>query len=111
MHNKQRRDTLFLRKPIYTTMRLYILPAAFAFLIATSSLSLIPANARAQKPAGPADAATIMKRKQVPILCYHQIRDWRPTDSKTSRDYIVPEAAFRAQIKMLADSGYHTISP
>ena len=58
-----------------------------------------------------ADAATILARKEVPILCYHQVRDWRATDSKTARDYIVPVAAFRAQMKMLADSGYHTILP
>ena len=57
------------------------------------------------------DAAMILKRKEVPILCYHQIRDWRQTDSKTSKDYIVPVEAFRLQIKMLADSGYHTILP
>jgi peptidoglycan/xylan/chitin deacetylase (PgdA/CDA1 family) len=55
--------------------------------------------------------AAIMARKQVPILCYHQIRDWRPTDSKVSKDYIIPIAAFKAHIKMLADSGYHTILP
>ena len=29
-----------------------------------------------------ADAATILKRTEVPILCYHQIRDFRPTDGK-----------------------------
>lgn len=57
-----------------------------------------------------ASAAAIMDRQQVPILCYHQIRDWRPTDSKQARDYIVPVAAFEQQLKMLADSGYHTIS-
>ena len=56
-------------------------------------------------------AAIILKRKEIPILCYHQIRDWRPTDSKTARAYIVPVAAFQEQIKMLADSGYHTILP
>jgi len=56
-----------------------------------------------------ADAKTILARKQVPVLCYHQIRDWKPTDSKTSKDYIVPVAVFKAQMKMLADSGYHTI--
>lgn len=56
-------------------------------------------------------AAVILGRKQIPVLCYHQIRDWRPTDSKTSMTYIVPPAAFAAQIKMLADSGYHTITP
>ena len=58
----------------------------------------------------PASAAIIIGRKQVPILCYHQIRNWRPSDSKQAKDYIVPEAAFAEQIKMLADSGYHTIS-
>jgi peptidoglycan/xylan/chitin deacetylase (PgdA/CDA1 family) len=47
----------------------------------------------------------------VPILCYHQIRDWKTTDSKLSRTYIVPPAAFAAQMRMLADSGYHTITP
>lgn len=56
-------------------------------------------------------ASEILSKKQVPILCYHQIRDWKPTDSKVSRDYIVPPAAFAAQMRMLADSGYHTISP
>lgn len=58
-----------------------------------------------------ASAATILARPQVPILCYHQIRDWRAKDSKAAKDYIVPVAEFRAQMKMLADSGYHTILP
>ncbi|GAB4021662.1 hypothetical protein GCM10028773_31270 [Spirosoma koreense] len=63
-------------------------------------------------PAGKiADAATILARPQVPILCYHQVRDWRPTDSKSAKDYIIPVAAFKEQMKMLADSGYHTILP
>jgi peptidoglycan/xylan/chitin deacetylase (PgdA/CDA1 family) len=68
----------------------------------TSHDSLLPVNSN------PGD---VLKRKEVPILCYHQIRDWRPTDSKRAKDYIVPVAAFREQIKMLADSGYHTILP
>ena len=59
----------------------------------------------------PADAATILAKKQVPILCYHQIRNWRPRDSKRAKDYIVPEAVFKAQLKMLADSGYQAILP
>jgi peptidoglycan/xylan/chitin deacetylase (PgdA/CDA1 family) len=55
--------------------------------------------------------SVIMGRKEVPILCYHQIRDWKPTDSKTSKDYIMPPADLKAELKMLADSGYHTILP
>lgn len=61
--------------------------------------------------AQPTNNAAIMARKQVPIVCYHQIRDWRPTDSKTSKDYIIPVASFKQHMKMLADSGYHTILP
>src|ERR1700712_5017847 len=57
------------------------------------------------------NTSAIMARKQVPVICYHQIRDWRPTDSKTAKDYIIPVAAFKEHIKMLADSGYHTILP
>lgn len=59
----------------------------------------------------PADAATILARPQVPVLCYHQIRNWLPRDSKVGKDYIVEVDNFKAQIKMLADSGYHTILP
>ncbi|WP_201982276.1 polysaccharide deacetylase family protein [Hymenobacter rubidus] len=57
------------------------------------------------------DAAAILARPQVPILCYHQIRDWTARDSKNAKDYITPIATFKGHIKMLADSGYHTISP
>src|SRR5215217_7286984 len=71
------------------------------------------ANEPAAAPTGPVkiDKQAIMGRKQVPILCYHQIRDWRAKDSKNAKDYIVPVAAFKEKIKSLADSGYHTILP
>jgi peptidoglycan/xylan/chitin deacetylase (PgdA/CDA1 family) len=71
----------------------------------------LPPDTVATAAPPPATAAEILMRKQVPVLCYHQIRDWRPGDSRRSRDYIVPLALFRAQLKMLADSGYHTILP
>lgn len=63
------------------------------------------------KPVVIADAATIMARKEVPVLCYHQIRDWTAKDLKTARDIIVPIELFKAHLKILADSGYHTILP
>lgn len=58
-----------------------------------------------------ADANTILARKEVPILCYHQIRDWTATDSKSAKDYIIPVEAFKSHLKLLADSGYHSILP
>ncbi len=77
--------------------------------VKTSDLS-VPARLPAAELSIPR-AADILRKKQVPVLCYHQIRDWKPTDSKVSRTYIVPPAAFAAQMRMLADSGYHTITP
>ncbi len=59
----------------------------------------------------PDDAATILARKQVPILCYHQIRDWKASDSKSAKDYIIPVNTFKEHIKMLSDSGYNSILP
>jgi peptidoglycan/xylan/chitin deacetylase (PgdA/CDA1 family) len=57
------------------------------------------------------DAITILHRKQIPVLCYHHLRDYRPGESSSTRVYIVPVEHFIDQIKMLADSGYHSITP
>ncbi|MBC7829604.1 MAG: polysaccharide deacetylase family protein [Chitinophagaceae bacterium] len=57
-----------------------------------------------------AEAGVILARPQVPILCYHRLRDYRATDGSGAKTYIVPATVFRKQIKMLADSGYHTIT-
>src|ERR1700754_4564340 len=77
----------------------------------TGATSAEVPTAAASAAGKPADNAAIMARKQVPVVCYHQIRDWRPKDSKNAKDYIVQIAAFKEHIKMLADSGYHTILP
>ena len=78
----------------------------------TDEANATPAPDPSTIPAASAgNAAAILARPQVPILCYHQIRDWTGRDSKNAKDYIVPVAQFKAQIKMLADSGYHTVSP
>lgn len=58
-----------------------------------------------------ADAATVLARREVPILCYHQIREWRPTDTRGMRDNIIPPDRFRSHLQALADSGYRTILP
>ena len=58
-----------------------------------------------------ADAKTILARTQVPVLCYHRLREWKPNEKASLKAYIVPVANFKAQIKMLADSGYQAITP
>jgi len=49
--------------------------------------------------------------KNVPVLCYHQVRDWKSTDSKFTRTYIIPVQTFTQQIQALHDNGYHPILP
>ncbi|MEO6406304.1 MAG: polysaccharide deacetylase family protein [Ferruginibacter sp.] len=50
------------------------------------------------------DAATIMSRPQVPVLCYHHIRD-------RNESYSVSPQSFAEQMKALYDSGYKTVMP
>lgn len=50
-------------------------------------------------------AAEIYAKPQVPILCYHRIEDGG------KGEYAVSPATFAAHMKILADSGYHTILP
>jgi peptidoglycan/xylan/chitin deacetylase (PgdA/CDA1 family) len=86
--------------------------AASATSVTTETATTdVPTSNPTTIPAGKiADAATILARKQVPILCYHQIRDWRGSDSKSAKDYICPTDVFTRQMQMLADSGYNAIT-
>lgn len=83
-----------------------------------------PPPAAAPTPAAPpppvppridttAPAAQVLTRiTDVPVLCWHQLRDWRPDDSAYSRSVLIcPPAAFRAQLDALRDGGYTPISP
>jgi peptidoglycan/xylan/chitin deacetylase (PgdA/CDA1 family) len=59
----------------------------------------------------PATAEEILARKEVPVLCYHQIRNWLPSDGKRAHDDIIAPDRFKEHVKMLADSGYQSILP
>lgn len=56
-----------------------------------------------------ADAATILAKRQVPVLCYHHIRESKPGQSETLKNYSVSPSQFAQQMKILKDSGYQTI--
>ena len=49
--------------------------------------------------------------KQVPVLCYHAIRESQYGDSPDQKAYSISPTQFEAQIKALADQGYATITP
>lgn len=104
---------------------LYLLSASFLFAacnqfprksavdVAVQNSSVVkqeePVEAAAQGV--PATAETILARREVPILCYHQIRNYLPSDSKRAHDDIISPDKFKDHIKMLADSGFHSIQP
>ncbi len=58
-----------------------------------------------------ADAATMLAKKEVPVLCYHHIREPKAGQSETMKSYSVSPAQFAEQMKALKDSGYETILP
>ncbi len=58
-----------------------------------------------------ASGATILLKKEVPVLCYHHIRSFSSGISESMKNYSVFPEAFAAQMKALYDSGYHTILP
>jgi peptidoglycan/xylan/chitin deacetylase (PgdA/CDA1 family) len=59
----------------------------------------------AKAETAPNTPAQIIDKPQVPVLCYHRISEGNKSE------YTVSPATFTAHIKVLADSGYHTISP
>ena len=53
------------------------------------------------------DEATMLQMKQVPVLCYHHIKE----QVKNNDVYAVTISEFASHMKMLADSGYESILP
>ena len=103
-----------------TNMFAILIPALIIYSGCSSSPTAIPlqmaftsANAALPEPGFSLEqnAGTILNQSQVPILCYHQIRNWSIADSKRAKDYIVPVANFVEQMRTLANNGYHTILP
>jgi len=58
-----------------------------------------------------ADVASILAKREVPVLCYHHIREAKPGQSETMKSYSVSASSFASQMKALKDSGYQTILP
>lgn len=50
-------------------------------------------------------ATQIYAKQQIPVLCYHRIEDGK------KGDYTVSKATFTSHMKVLADSGYHSVLP
>lgn len=77
-------------------------------------------TAPAVKPGAGADSATgrkpaslseMLAKKEVPVLCYHHIRNFSASQSENMKSYSVTPANFAEQMKALHDSGYQSILP
>lgn len=53
----------------------------------------------------------IYAKAHIPILCYHAIRAWLPSDTPDMQPYIVPPERFAEQLDFLVAHGYHAITP
>lgn len=63
-----------------------------------------------EPPPTPATAQEVLARSTVPVLCFHQLREFRPDDSAYARTLITPPSVFRAQLQALRDGGRTPIS-
>jgi peptidoglycan/xylan/chitin deacetylase (PgdA/CDA1 family) len=55
--------------------------------------------------------AAMLAKKEVPVLCYHHIREAKSGQSESMKSYSVSPAQFAEQMKALHDSGYQTVLP
>lgn len=53
----------------------------------------------------------VTKKPEIPVLCYHRIRNILASDGKNMKTYSVSPTHFAQQMKALSDNGFHTILP
>jgi peptidoglycan/xylan/chitin deacetylase (PgdA/CDA1 family) len=58
-----------------------------------------------EKTKQPNTEAMVYSLPEIPVLCYHRIADGK------KGDYTVSVGGFKSHLQMLADSGYHSVSP
>ena len=76
------------------------------------TITSVQPRSKPAKTTRPASAREIMKRATVPVLCYHQLRNWTSSDSQYNRaNLICPPKYFRAHLDALSEDGWTTISP
>ncbi|SDQ15245.1 Polysaccharide deacetylase [Quadrisphaera sp. DSM 44207] len=56
-------------------------------------------------PPTPGTPQEVLAHSTVPVLCYHQLREWRDGDSDATRSLTTPPRAFTAQMEALRDGG------
>ena len=69
------------------------------------------ASPKTVTPAKELSPQPMVPKKEIPVLCYHNIKNIHATDSQFRRTYTVTPSAFALQMKTLSEHGFHTILP
>jgi peptidoglycan/xylan/chitin deacetylase (PgdA/CDA1 family) len=56
------------------------------------------------------DPRVIASRLDVPVLCFHQIRNWRASDSRADRGIITPPGVLARQLDQLVQAGFTPVT-
>src|SRR4028118_282811 len=77
-----------------------------------ASTSTATSNATPSSSAPPTSGTPqeVLARSTVPVLCFHQLREFRADDSAYARTMITPPPVFTAQLQALRDGGYTPIT-
>jgi peptidoglycan/xylan/chitin deacetylase (PgdA/CDA1 family) len=69
-----------------------------------------PPAAPPAAPPTPGTPAEIAARSTVPVLCYHQIREWTSADGPSARMYTCPPQVLRSHLEALAEAGMNAVT-
>jgi peptidoglycan/xylan/chitin deacetylase (PgdA/CDA1 family) len=84
-------------------------PSASPRAAAPAPAATSTATAAPRQAAATTDPRVIASRVDVPVLCFHQIRNWRASDSSADRGIITPPAVFARQMDWLTRAGFTPI--
>jgi peptidoglycan/xylan/chitin deacetylase (PgdA/CDA1 family) len=70
----------------------------------------VPAAQPSAAPPTPGTPAEIAARSTVPVLCYHQIREYTAADGPGARPLICPPDVLQRQLQGLLEAGLHPVT-
>ena len=76
----------------------------------SASVATSGATPSTSAPPTPGTPGEVIARSTVPVLCFHQLREFRADDSAYARTMITPPPVFTAQLQALHDGGYTPIT-
>ncbi|WP_281297838.1 polysaccharide deacetylase family protein [Flavobacterium limnophilum] len=90
----------------------HILPSFLAGLILSMAILFKSETIKREVPEKRmVHSAKIVLKPEIPVLCYHRIRNILGSDGKNMKIYSVSPVHFAQQMKALHDNGYHTVLP